>query len=303
MIRTAFLGTPQTAVPSLEALAGLSDVRMVVTRPDRPRGRGRTPATPEVKSRALELGIQVYQPSTSHQLDAVIASSVLDVVVVVAFGMLVPARTLTRPAKGMLNLHFSLLPRWRGAAPLQRAILAGDSTTGVSLMQMAPGLDTGDVLAAWETAIGSDETAGLLGRRLAVGAAELVEQQLEAAVAGSLRPVPQDEALATRAPRFSTEEARLDFSRPAVDIVRAIRAFCPRPGAYTTWRGSRFKIHHGRVVPGRLEPGRLDGDSTNVRVGTAEGCIDLLTVQPAGAKSMEALRWLRGVKGDPGYFE
>ena len=303
VIRTAFLGTPQSAVPSLEVIADFTDLRLVVTRPDRPRGRGRTPAVPAVKARALALGIPVHQPSTPQQLDAVIASLALDAVVVAAYGMIVPVETLGRPRGGMFNLHFSLLPRWRGAAPVQRAILAGDPTTGVTLMQMEAGLDTGGVLAVWETAIGQDETAGSLSGRLAVGGAELLGSKLEAAVAGDLVPVPQDERLVTRASRFSTEEARLDFDRPAVDVVRAVRAFCPRPGAHTTWRGHRFKIHRGQVVPGELEPGRLDIDAAGVRVGTAEGCVDLLTVQPAGARSMAALGWLRGIKGDPGRFE
>ena len=303
VIRTAFLGTPRSALPSLDALADFTDLRLVVTRPDRPRGRGRTPAMPAVKARALERGIPVHQPSTPQQLDALIASRALDVVVAVAYGMIVPVETLARPRGGMVNLHFSLLPRWRGAAPVQRAILVGDATTGVTLMQMEEGLDSGGMLAVWETAIGQDETSGALTDRLAVGGAELLESKLEAAVAGELVPVPQDERLATRAPRVSAGEARLDFTTPAAGLARAIRAFCPRPGAHTIWRGNRFKIHRGRVVPGKLEPGRLEADPTGVRVGTVAGCIDLLTVQPAGARSMEALRWLRGVKGDPGRFE
>ena len=258
---------------------------------------------PAVKSRALELGIPVRQPRNCEELDDAIASSALDAAVVVAYGMRVPVGTLARPQGGMFNLHFSLLPRWRGATPVERAILTGDPTTGVTLMQMAAGLDTGGVFAAWETAIGSDETAGSLTDRLAVGAAELLGQTLKAAVAGDLAPVPQDERLVTRAPRFSKEDARLDFDRPATDVVQAIRAFGPRPGAYTTWRKERFKIHRGRAVPGILAPGRLAADPTSVRVGTAQGCVELLSVQPAGGRPMEALQWMRGVRGDPGRFE
>ena len=303
MIRTAFLGTPQSAISSLETLAEFADLRLVITRPDRPRGRKRVPVAPEVKVRAIELGIPVQQPSTPEQLDAAIAGLDLDVVVLVAYGMIVPAATLARPRRGMVNLHFSLLPRWRGAAPVQRAILAGDPTTGVTLIQMDAGLDSGALLAAWETAIGWDESAGDLTDRLAVGGAELLSQNLEAIAAGDVAPVPQDDGLVVRAPRVSMREARLDFTRSAVDIVRAVRAFCPRPGAYTTWRGKRFKIHRGRVVPGELASGRLEVDATGVRVGTTEGCVDLLTVQPAGVRPMDARRWLRGVKGDPGRFE
>ena len=258
---------------------------------------------PPVKHRALELGLEVCQPATSQQLDAAIASSALDVGVVAAYGVLVPPRTLTRPRAGMVNLHFSLLPRWRGAAPVERAILAGDPTTGVTLMQMAEGLDTGGVLSAWETAIGSDETAGELSHRLAAGAAELLGQLLLPAVAGQMFPVPQDEARVTWAPRLSRGEARLDFRRPAEEVARSVRAFSPRPGAFTIWREKRFKILRAQVIPGDLESGRIDATGAGLRVGTGRGCIELLSVQPADSRSMGADDWMRGVRGDPGCFE
>lgn len=302
MIRAGFLGTPVWAVPSLEALARRADIRLVVTPPDRRRGRGRVVAAPPVKVKALDLGLPIHQPATRRELDAVVAAADLDVVVVVAYRMIVPPETLDRPRRGMLNLHFSLLPRWRGAAPVQRAMLAGDTTTGVTLMQMDAGLDTGAVLDSWVTSIGSDETAGELSRRLAAGAAELVEARLEAALAGRLAPRPQDGRLATAAPRFATAEAELDFEKPASEVVRAIRAFSPRPGAYTTWRGRRFKIHRGREVSGEQAPGTLVADRSGVRVGTGRGCVDLQVVQPAGARSIEVARWLRGVRGEPGRF-
>ena len=303
MIRTAFLGTPGAGIPTLDMLARLTDLCMVVTMPDRPRGRGKGMAMPEAKVRAIEVGVRVYQPVTPLELDDLFASSNLDVAVVLAFGMLVGGRTLSRPRAGMLNLHFSLLPRWRGAAPVERAILAGDTTTGVTLMQMDAGLDTGGVLAAWETAIGWDETAGQLTDRLAMGAAELCGQTLEGAIAGELLPEPQPDGLATYAPKLTRTEARLDFNCSGPEIERAIRTFNPRPGAYTYWRGRRFKIHLGRVVPGSLEPGRVLADGANVRVGTAAGCLELLRVQPEGSRPMEAVAWLRGIRGDPGRFD
>lgn len=302
MIRTAFLGTSRVALPALEALTDMSDLRMVVTRPDRPRGRGRLPSMPAVKQRALQLDLDVHQPATSGQLDAAIASAVLDVAVVVAYGVRIPPQTLARPPAGMLNLHFSLLPRWRGAAPVERAILAGDPTTGVTLMQMEEGLDTGGVLSGWATSIGSDETAGELSARLAVAAAELLGEALLPAVAGQLVPVPQDERLVTLAPRLSKQETRLDFSMPAEEVVRTVRAFSPRPGAYTTWRDQRFKILRAREVRGKLDPGRLDAAGAGVRVGTGGGCLELLLVQPAGSRQMGADDWIRGVRGDPGRF-
>jgi len=301
-MKTALLGTSQEAVPTIDILAGLTDLRAVITRPDRRRGRGRAPAPPEAKVRAVDQGIPVRQPATPAALDDAVAGMVLDLAVVVSYGMIVPAVTLARPRLGMVNLHFSLLPRWRGAAPVERAILAGDEVTGVSLMRMDAGLDAGPVLAGWRTSIGEDEDAGALSERLALGGAELLATHLGALERGELEPVAQEESMVTWAPRLVVAEARLDFGQPVEQVVRAIRAFCPRPGAHTTWRGKRFKILRARPVPGRLEPGCLEIDEIGARVGTATGCLALRTVQPEGRKAMDALAWIRGVKGDPGRF-
>lgn len=302
-MKTALLGTPKAAVPTIDILAVLTDLRAVITRPDRPRGRGRAPTRPAAKVRAAEQEVPVRQPATSAALDTVIAAMDLDLAVVVSYGMIVRAATLARPRLGMVNLHFSLLPRWRGAAPVERAILAGDDVTGVSLMQMDAGLDTGPVLSAWRTSIGEHEDAGALSERLALGGAELLATHLDALQRGELEPVAQEESIVTWAPRLFVAEARLDFHQPAEKVVRAVQAFCPRPGAHTTWRGKRFKILRARQVPGRMEPGCLEIDENGVRVGAATGCLVLRTVQPEGRKAMDALAWLRGVKGDPGCFE
>lgn len=301
-MRTALLGTPQEAVPAIDILARQTDLRAVITRPDRPRGRGRSPAAPEAKVRAVEQGVPVCQPATPAELDEVVGGMDLDLAVVVSYGMVVGAATLNRPRSGMVNLHFSLLPRWRGAAPIQRAILAGDDVTGVSLMRMDTGLDTGPVLAVWRTSIGEDEAAGALSERLAFGGAELLATHLGALERGELVPVVQEESMVTWAPRLVVSEARLDFHQPVEQVARAVRAFCPRPGAHTTWRGKRIKILRAWSVPGRLEPGCLAVDENGARVGTATGCLALGTVQPEGRKAMDALAWLRGVKGDPGRF-
>ena len=301
-MRAALLGTSQEVVPAIDILAGLTDLRAVITRPDRPRGRGRAPAPPASKVRAVEHGVSVCQPATPAALDAAIAGMDLDLAVVVSYGMIVRAHTLARPRLGMLNLHFSLLPRWRGAAPVERAILAGDDVTGVSLMRMDAGLDAGPILAAWRTSIGEDEDAGALSERLALGGAELLATHLGALERGKLEPVAQEESMVTWAPRLVVSEARLDFHQPAEDVVRAVRAFCPRPGAHTTWRGKRFKVLRARLAPGSLEPGHLEIDKFGARVGTAIGCLALRTVQPEGRKAMDALAWVRGVKGDPGHF-
>ena len=301
-MRTALLGTSQEAVPTIDILAGLTDLQAAITRPDRPRGRGRAPSPPEGKIRAIERGVPVHQPATPEALDAAVAGMDLDLAVVVSYGMIVRAATLARPRLGMVNLHFSLLPRWRGAAPVERAILAGDDVTGVSLMRMEAGLDTGPVLAAWRTSIGEHEDAGALSARLALGGAELLATHLGPLQRGDREGVAQEESMVTWAPRLVVAEARLDFDQPVEQVVRAIRAFCPRPGAHTTWRGKRFKILRARPVPGRLEPGHLEIDETGVRVGTVTGCLALRTVQPEGRRAMDALSWVRGVKGDPGRF-
>lgn len=301
-MKTALLGTSREAVPAIDILAGLTDLRAVITRPDRPKGRGRAPAPPASKVRAVELGVPVRQPATPAALDAVIAGLDLDLAVVVSYGMIVRAPTLARPRLGMVNLHFSLLPRWRGAAPVERAILAGDEVTGVSLMRMDADLDAGPVLAAWRTSIGEDEDAGALSERLARGGAELLATHLGALEREELEPVAQDESMVTWAPRLVVPEARLDFHQPAEDLVRAVRAFCPRPGAHTSWRGKRFKVLRARLAPGSLDPGCLEIDEFGARVGTATGCLALGTVQPEGRKAMDALAWVRGVQGDPGRF-
>lgn len=301
-MRTVLLGTSRAAVPPIDVLSDLSDLQAVITRPDRPRGRGRAPAPPDAKTKAVELGVPVRQPATTGELDETIADLDPDLAVLVSFGMIVPAATLSRPRLGMVNLHFSLLPRWRGAAPVERAILSGDDTTGVTLMQMEAGLDTGDVLAAWETSIGRSEDAGALSERLAIGGTEMLATHLGALASGELSALPQDASKVTWAPRLTTAEARLDFSQPAELVSRAVRAFCPRPGAHTTWRGERFKILRARPAPGRPAPGHLEADGGTVRVGTGAGCLVLQTVQPAGRRAMDAGAWLRGVKGDLGRF-
>ena len=301
-MKTALLGTSRAAVPAIDILAGLTDLRAVITRPDRPKGRGRVPAPPESKVRAVELGVPVRQPAGPAALDDAIAGMDLDLAVVVSYGMIVPAATLARPRLGMVNLHFSLLPRWRGAAPVERAILAGDEVTGVSLMRMDADLDAGPVLAAWRTSIGEDEDAGALSERLALGGAELLATHLGALEREELEPVAQEESMVSWAPRLVVPDALLDFHQPAEDVVRAVRAFCPRPGAHTTWRGKRFKVLRARLAPGSLEPGYLEVDEFGARVGTATGCLALGTVQPEGRKAMDALAWVRGVQGDPGRF-
>ena len=303
MIQSAFLGTPSSALPALVALTDVSDVVLIVTRPDQPHGRSRSPRPSPVRTHAEELGIPVATPRDPGELIEVISTIYLDIAIVAAFGMIIPTAALELPARGMINVHFSLLPRWRGAAPVERAMLAADAVTGVTLMQMNAGLDTGPLLATWPTAIRSDETAGALTARLAIGGAELLANQLGAIVGGDVDAIPQPEEGTNYAPMLSTAEAKVDWALPAYEVERRIRAFNPRPGAHTTWRGERFKIHLTKAASAEMTPGAirlLDGQAL---VGCGEGSVELVVVQPPGAKQMASSAWARGVQGDPGHFE
>lgn len=301
MSAIAFLGTPESAVPVLRALEAAAGVELVITRPDRAKGRSRVPQPPPVKEAAVELGLEVAQPATKGELDEVLAGRPLDLGVVAAFGMIIPARTLARPVLGMVNIHFSVLPRWRGAAPVERAILAGDRTTGVTLMQMDAGLDTGPVLATWETSIGEDEAGGELTTRLAAAGAELLTIHLEALLAGRLAAGPQPEEGATYAPMLDTDETWLDVERDAASLAKAVRAFDPRPGARFSLDGEPFKVFRPSVVePAVLPPGALHATADGLLIGTGEGALLIAEVQPAGRRRMPAVDWLRGVHGELG---
>ena len=303
MIRTVFLGTPASAVPALTALTRVSEVQLVVTPPDRPAGRGSGATATPVRQAAEGLSLPLAYPTNRDELEAALSSVKIDLGVVVAFGMLLSQPILDLPAQGMVNMHFSLLPRWRGASPVERAILAGDESTGVTMMQMNAGLDTGPILASWETSVGADEDAGTLTNRLAAGGSDLLEQTVAKIAAGEAMPTPQDNTDASYAHKLSTAEARLDFSRPAKELVRMIRAFNPRPGAHTTWRDERFKVHSARVVSDVLDIGTLGRSETRVLVGTASTALSLGTVQPSGSQRMPALDWVRGVKGELGALQ
>jgi len=297
VIKTVLLGTPSTALPSLEVLADHTDLVRVITRPDRPQGRGRMLKPSPVKARAVELGLPVSQPASPAELGHLIAELPLDLGVVAGYGLILKPDTLNHPRLGMVNLHFSLLPRWRGAAPVPRAIQAGDQTTGVTLMQMEAGLDSGPGLVVRETPIYAHEDAGSLSDRLSLAAAELLADNLDSLANRQLKPIPQDESLVTWADRLTTAEARLDFNQPAELLDLTIRAFHPRPGAHTLWQGKRFKIWKADLAYGSLEPGTLEADPAGVRVGTATRSLLLRTVQPEGKKAMDALDWLRGIRG------
>lgn len=287
--RVLFAGTPEFARASLAALvdAGIRPLA-VLTQPDRPAGRGRKLTASPVKAYALEHELEVLQPKTLRDADAeaALAAFDADLLVVAAYGLILPQAVLDIPRRGCLNVHASILPRWRGAAPIQAAILNGDATTGISLMQMEAGLDTGPVFATGEIAIAADETAGELHDRLAALGGELLAGKIDDILAGRLEPVVQDEALATYAGKISRDDARIAWGRPAVEIDRQVRAFNPVPGAWTMIDDEAVKIWRTSVVAdGRGDAGEiLSAGPDGVIVACGEGALSIESLQRPGKR-------------------
>ena len=292
------MGSPEFALPGLRALAGAYEVVGVVTQPDRAAGRGRGLTPPPVKRLALELGLHVLQPEKLRQPEAMQALRDLqpELIVVAAFGQILKPEVLDLPAQGCLNVHASLLPRWRGAAPIHAAILHGDALTGVTLMRMDPGLDTGPLLSRRETQIAPTETAGELYARLAALGAELLMETLPAYLEGRLLPQPQPEQGATYAPMLKKEEGRLDLHLGAVELERRVRAFNPWPGAWLTWQGGMLKVHRARVQPGEAPEGEALVSGSLPALGTARDLLLLEEVQPAGGRPMSGQAFLAGAR-------
>jgi len=297
--RTVFMGSPDFAVPALERLAAAGTVVGVVTQPDRPAGRGRTLVPPPVKEAALRLGLPVIQPERLRQPEAMAQLRLWapDLIVVAAFGQILKPEVLDLPRFGCLNIHGSLLPRGRGAAPIQAAILAGDLETGITIMKMDPGVDTGPMLAMRSLPIAPDDTAGTLFDKLAPLGANLLLEALPRYLTGELVPQPQPAEGATYAPMLKKEDGLLDFSRPAVELERRVRAFQPWPGAYFDWQGAPLKVLRASVS-GEASPGA--GTRLTVRgspaLGTGEGLLVLDAVQPAGKKPMPGRAFLVGAR-------
>lgn len=296
-MRIAFFGTPEFAVPSLRALVEEGfEVAAVITQPDRPQGRSRsTLIPPPIKLLAIEEGIPVLQPEkpTGAFLDELKALDI-DLGVVVAYGHILRPAALAVPRRGYLNVHASLLPTLRGAAPIQSAILSGQEVTGVSIMQLEEGLDSGPVLHRIETEIPADETGGELTQRLAeLGAAALVEA-LTLMEAGEAQAVPQDHAAATYAPKITRESSRLSWSDDAARLARVIRAFDPEPGAWTTLKGEPVKLFGGRAVNGSGEPGTVIAAGKTLQVAAAVGAVEVQEIQPAGKKRMPVAALVSG---------
>ncbi|MCX7564485.1 methionyl-tRNA formyltransferase [Xanthomonadaceae bacterium XH05] len=296
-LRLLFAGTPDFAVPSLRAALEGGDVLAVLTQPDRPAGRGRHPQASPVKQVALEHGVPVLQPESLRHADvqAQLAAFAPDLLIVVAYGLILPQAVLDIPRFGAWNVHASLLPRWRGAAPIQRAIEAGDAETGVCLMQMEKGLDTGPVLLHETTPIALDDTGGSLHDRLAqVGAETLAEGLAQLRESDAALPSEiQDHVQATYAHKLDKAEARLDWQRPAVELARKVRAFSPWPVAEATLDGERLRIHRAVALEGGGEPGQIIAAGRDgIDVACGDGVLRLLDVQRDGGKTMAAANYL-----------
>ena len=298
--RVVFMGTPEFALPTLARLVESYTVVGVVTQPDRQSGRGRRVAVPPVKKLALAEGIPVFQPDRLRNVEAVehIRAWAPDVAVVAAYGQILPASVLEIPKFGFLNVHASLLPRWRGASPIQGALLAGDTTTGVTIMKLDEGLDTGPILGMRETPIGPQETAGELETRLATMGVDLLMEVMPAYLAGELTPQPQPEEGVTITRRIRKQQARLDWSDSAESLHNQVRAFSPAIGAYTFWDGTRVKILRSEVVYPETIPESGPGavfllQEMPVAV-TGQGCLKLVYVQMAGKRPMDGGAFVRG---------
>ncbi|HEC13694.1 MAG TPA: methionyl-tRNA formyltransferase [Acidiferrobacteraceae bacterium] len=306
-LRIVFAGTPEFALASLVAIhESEHELRAVYTQPDRPAGRGRAPRASAVKAYAQEHHLSCYQPQTFSAQISPLVSLGVDVMVVVAYGLILPAAILAIPRLGCINVHASLLPRWRGAAPIQRAIAAGDTATGISIMQMDPGLDTGAILAQRKIDIREDHTAGMLHDELAQLGAQVLVGTLGQLEDGKLVARAQDDAEACYAPKLTKTEAQIDWSRPADELARQVRALNPWPVAWTRWSGQVMRIWQAQptVLTGGTPSGApgaiLRADAEGLCIATAEGGLLIERLQMPGGRPMALPEFLNGHKLKPG---
>jgi methionyl-tRNA formyltransferase len=310
-LRLGFAGTPEFAVPALDALREAHRICAVFTQPDRPAGRGQPLHASPVKTRAIESGLPVHQPASFKSPEAleILRSLGLDALIVVAYGLILPPAALQSPKLGCINIHASLLPRWRGAAPIQRAVLAGDVKTGVTIMQMEAGLDSGPMLASRAIDIGADDTAKTVHDRLARLGAELIGETLDALRRGSVREVPQPSEGVTYAEKINKAEALIDWRQDAVQVWRRVRAFNPWPIAETRLNGAQLRIweaemreHGAGTVPG-MEPGTvLAATRDGIDVACGRGILRVLRLQLAGRKPLFAREFIKGLRLDGARF-
>ncbi len=301
-MRALFFGSPSFAVPSLDALTKVAEVVGVVCQPDRPAGRGLAVKAPPVKERARELGLPVVQPAKlrTGEFAEWVRAQDAEVALVVAYGRLLPEEVLDAPRLGCVNVHASLLPKYRGAAPITWAIVHGESETGVTLMKLDEGMDTGPTFARIATPIAPQETAGELADRLAVLGAEAVRTHLPSYLAGAVVLVPQDSAAASSAPMLRKDDGRIDWSKPASRVHDLVRGMSPWPGAFTFARGRRVKVHEVHAWGFRSgspegKPGAVViADKSRVLVACGTGCVELAKVQPEDKRAMTGAEWAMG---------
>jgi methionyl-tRNA formyltransferase len=296
-LRVIFLGTPDFALPSLDVVAEIATLVAVVTQPDKPAGRGKKIAAPPVAEAARRLGVSVHQPRTLKDPAVVAALEAHrpDLLVTVAYGRIIPPAVIALPRLGCINVHPSLLPLYRGASPIQRAVADGVTMTGVTILYLTEDLDAGDVILQREIAIGEAETAGALEARLAQAGADLLREAIAAIEAGTAPRIPQDHARATYVGRLAKEDGLIDWNRPAREIVNIVRAMDPWPSAYTTWRGTLLKVWRARAGEGTGGPGEvLTAGPETLTVAAGRGAVELLEVQPEGGRRMTVAEFLRG---------
>ena len=302
-----FCGTPRFAVPTLEALVAAGhSVPLVVTQPDRPRGRGMELAASPVKESAIRLGLPVVQPAAiknNADFRVQLEQSHPDAIIVVGYGRIIPQWMIDLPRLGNLNLHASLLPKYRGAAPIQWAVANGETVTGVTTMRIDAGLDTGDILLQCKLAIQPEDTSETLAPKLAAAGAELMVETLRRFDAGEMAPMPQDHSQATLAPILTKEDGRMDFSRSAPELLNRMRGFRPWPGAFTSFRGKNMQVHRAETARAarELPPAALAADDGRLLVGCGQGtALNLLEIQLDGKRRMSAHEFINGYHPKPG---
>ena len=304
-LNLVFCGTPRFAVPTLNRLVEVGFyVSLVVTLPDKPRGRGLELSPPPVKHRAMELGLPVMQPEkikNNEEFRARLAALKPTAIVIVGYGRLIPQWMISLPPLGNINLHASLLPKYRGAAPIQWAIACGETVTGVTTMRIDAGLDTGDILLQRELALTPEDTAETVAPRLAVIGADLMVETLRGLQTGTVHPRPQDDSRSTLAPLLKKEDGLIKFSRPAVEICNRLRGFQPWPGAFTSFRGKNLHVWAARPAATVLPPGDMKVDGDRLLVGCGQGTsVEILELQPEGKKRMSARDFIHGYHPNTG---
>lgn len=299
-----FFGTPEFGVTALQELCGEHRVLAIVTQPDKPRGRHGQPQPSAIKIKAREIGIPILQPEALVEASfmAALTSFRADAIVVAAYGKIIPKEILALPLYGCINIHGSLLPKYRGAAPIQRAIMDGVMTTGVTIMQMDEGMDTGDILRTEAVAVSPEDDSGSVTKKLSLVGAGLLLKTLSDIEVGGVEPRPQSSINEhpSYAPPLRKEEREIDWRRPAADIVNLVRALAPAPGAHSHWRGKRLKILRAKWANVSLSPGEFSISDETILVGAGDGAVELLLTQPEGKRVITAAEFVRGYRPGTG---